>query len=398
MTGELAVAAYVGALSPQTENEAVHGTLVGGGTLRLRVGPRWALELAAGNTGDALDPRVEAVYFVGNPSADIVAFLAAGGGGEVRDTRSDGLIQAGVGLELALFSILDLRVDARYRYAGESGSSLLFSIGPELHTVRAYDIDHDGVSDHADRCPKAGEDLDGFEDDDGCPEADNDRDGVNDDLDTCRDAAEDHDGFLDGDGCPEPDNDGDTLVDAKDACANQPEDMDGYQDLDGCPDLDNDNDAVPDASDRCPNVAEDTDTWEDDDGCPDPDNDGDGVGDRFDAAPNAPENVNFFEDGDGVPELIPPVLSRFLGPAPKIRFSRRALTERASDTLELLATVLAQYPAVHLSIQVTAPDAPDANERALTIAAKLVELGVVAERLEPVGTAGVEGVSLSLVP
>ncbi len=398
MTGELAVAAYVGAVSPQIEDQAVHGEFAAGGTLRLRYGPRWALELQMGSAGTALDPRAEVLYFVGNPSADIVAFLALGAGSVVGEARSDGLVQGGIGLEFALFSVLDLRVDGRYRYGGDSGSALLFTIGPELHTVRAYDIDHDGVPDHADRCPKAGEDLDGYADEDGCPDPDNDRDGVIDAADTCRDSAEDHDGFLDSDGCPEPDNDADSLADARDACANQPEDKDGFQDLDGCPDVDNDTDAILDVADRCPNVPEDADGWEDDDGCPDPDNDGDGVGDRFDAAPNAPENLNFFEDEDGVPEVLPPVLDRFLGSIPKIRFSRRQLTERAADTLELLGTVLGQYPSVHLSIRVSAPDVGEANDRALTLAATLVELGVRADRLEPAGLAGAEGVTFALVP
>jgi hypothetical protein len=63
------------------------------------------------------------------------------------------------------------------------------------------DSDTDGVPDHQDRCPRDPEDLDGFQDEDGCPEADNDRDGVPDDDDECPDDAEEPGG--DKDGCPD---------------------------------------------------------------------------------------------------------------------------------------------------------------------------------------------------
>ncbi|HVE85124.1 MAG TPA: OmpA family protein [Myxococcales bacterium] len=63
------------------------------------------------------------------------------------------------------------------------------------------DTDNDGVPDDADRCPRAAEDQDGFEDEDGCPEADNDHDGVPDDRDECPEEPEGK--YGDGDGCPE---------------------------------------------------------------------------------------------------------------------------------------------------------------------------------------------------
>jgi outer membrane protein OmpA-like peptidoglycan-associated protein len=66
---------------------------------------------------------------------------------------------------------------------------------------RGPDSDNDGIADIDDRCPRDREDLDGFEDDDGCPEEDNDRDGVADDDDECPDDAEEQGG--DGDGCPD---------------------------------------------------------------------------------------------------------------------------------------------------------------------------------------------------
>ena len=47
------------------------------------------------------------------------------------------------------------------------------------------DQDGDGVPDPQDSCPKAPEDLDDFDDDDGCPDPDNDADGVPDEEDRC---------------------------------------------------------------------------------------------------------------------------------------------------------------------------------------------------------------------
>jgi outer membrane protein OmpA-like peptidoglycan-associated protein len=63
------------------------------------------------------------------------------------------------------------------------------------------DSDGDGITDGQDRCPEAAEDMDGFQDDDGCPEADNDGDRVLDDDDECPDDAEEPGG--DRDGCPD---------------------------------------------------------------------------------------------------------------------------------------------------------------------------------------------------
>jgi outer membrane protein OmpA-like peptidoglycan-associated protein len=63
------------------------------------------------------------------------------------------------------------------------------------------DGDGDGVLDKDDDCPDEQEDMDGFLDEDGCPEHDNDEDGIPDELDECPDLPEEPDG--DGDGCPE---------------------------------------------------------------------------------------------------------------------------------------------------------------------------------------------------
>jgi OOP family OmpA-OmpF porin len=128
------------------------------------------------------------------------------------------------------------------------------------------DTDGDGITDDVDQCKGVPEDLDSFQDEDGCPDLDNDGDGIVDGSDQCPLEPEDKDELDDDDGCPEEDRDGDRIADPKDKCPDQPEDRDGFQDEDGCPDCDNDGDGVlecPQAVDQCPNKAANT-----PDGCP----------------------------------------------------------------------------------------------------------------------------------
>lgn len=98
------------------------------------------------------------------------------------------------------------------------------------------DPDGDGIVGAADKCPDIAEDKDGFQDDDGCPEADNDQDGIPDALDKCPNQPETFNGVDDADGCPEIDSDGDGFIGSLDKCPAQPETVNGYQDADGCPD------------------------------------------------------------------------------------------------------------------------------------------------------------------
>ncbi|MAY79741.1 MAG: hypothetical protein CL930_03055 [Deltaproteobacteria bacterium] len=148
------------------------------------------------------------------------------------------------------------------------GVSVAPSFDPNMR-----DTDKDGIMDGMDQCVREPEDLDDFQDEDGCPEEDNDADGVIDRLDRCPLDAEDIDGFQDKNGCPDLDNDKDRIVDESDRCPDEPETVNGYQDDDGCPDtepvLDTDGDGYNDDVDRCPYDAEDFDGEEDEDGCPD---------------------------------------------------------------------------------------------------------------------------------
>ena len=179
----------------------------------------------------------------------------------------------------------------------EFGVSRQFSLG-------GRDRDGDGVVDRLDQCPLNPEDMDRWQDADGCPEYDNDGDGIPDYLDAAPNVAEDFDGWLDEDGMPDPDNDGDGIFDWLDSCPDEPEDMDGFRDDDGCPDefSDRDGDGIEDSLDQCPDQAEDFDGFEDEDGCPDLDNDLDGIPDTVDRCPDEPEDYDGDEDEDGCPE------------------------------------------------------------------------------------------------
>jgi outer membrane protein OmpA-like peptidoglycan-associated protein len=96
---------------------------------------------------------------------------------------------AGAGITNGL-AVPDFRLLAGVRYAfGLPGKGGL------------RDGDSDGIVDRDDKCPNEPEDRDGFEDEDGCPEADNDHDGIPDDVDECPEDAEEPGG--DRDGCPD---------------------------------------------------------------------------------------------------------------------------------------------------------------------------------------------------
>jgi outer membrane protein OmpA-like peptidoglycan-associated protein len=163
--------------------------------------------------------------------------------------------------------ITDYLDDIAAANRNDSYSSVLLGISfsPFIDT----DSDKDGVKNKYDECSDLKEDIDGFEDDDGCPDLDNDQDGISDELDICPDEPEDIDGFEDLDGCPDSDNDRDGILDAVDKCPNDAEDFDKFQDEDGCPDIDNDNDGILDVDDKCPNEAETFNGFNDEDGCSD---------------------------------------------------------------------------------------------------------------------------------
>ncbi len=156
-----------------------------------------------------------------------------------------------------------------------------------------YDTDSDGLYDDVDTCVIDPEDIDSFEDTDGCPDTDNDRDGILDVSDGCPNEAEDKDNFADADGCPDPDNDKDGLLDDDDACPNEP----GTLATKGCPDTDGD--SLVDTVDSCPTEAGPLNT----NGCPD--RDGDRVPDTRDKCPDQPADPRVDpERSDGCPARV----------------------------------------------------------------------------------------------
>jgi outer membrane protein OmpA-like peptidoglycan-associated protein len=128
-------------------------------------------------------------------------------------------LHASMGVRIARETGWDLRVEARTAILPARGIDLAafdFEVGlglyrrwgentkPRKRAIRlADDRDADGVADADDRCADRDEDLDGIEDQDGCPDIDDDRDEILDAADRCRLAAETRNGFRDQDGCPD---------------------------------------------------------------------------------------------------------------------------------------------------------------------------------------------------
>ncbi|HET6148469.1 MAG TPA: thrombospondin type 3 repeat-containing protein [Polyangia bacterium] len=304
------------------------------------------------------------------------------------------------------------------------------------------DRDHDGIYDVDDHCPDQAEDLDGFQDKDGCPDNDNDNDGIPDAQDKCPNAAEDVDQFEDEDGCPDPDNDKDGITDLDDACPNaaedghgkrptdgcpstsedsdgdgvndtidkcpdEPEDRDGFEDADGCPEPDNDNDGIPDNFDNCPNAAEDMDGFEDDDGCPDPDDDKDGIPDAQDRCPRQPETLNGIKDDDGCPDAGAPLVhltADRIELEERIGFSMKGgkseLRDAGVNALGLVALVLKGHPEikkVRIEVRSVGISKEEMQHRANIVRDALVKKGIDGARLTPVAIDGGTGARVDFV-
>jgi len=218
-------------------------------------------------------------------SYGILDFLSEGKKSEFYDIENGGETNSVLydligGVKFHMNEVFDINVGLGYHYLlndnvdaikyGEYEDMFISGqVGISYRIWNERDTDGDGVKDDLDKCPYEEEDIDGFQDEDGCPDYDNDDDGIIDIDDACQNIAEDLDGFQDEDGCPDPDNDGDGIEDKDDSCPNIAEDVDGFEDEDGCPDADNDGDGILDDIDKCVDKAEVFNGYLDDDGCPD---------------------------------------------------------------------------------------------------------------------------------
>jgi uncharacterized protein (TIGR03382 family) len=222
----------------------------------------------------------------------------------------------------------------------------------------------------------------------------------------CPRGPEDVDGFEDGDGCADPDNDKDGLKDEQDRCPNEPETKNGFEDEDGCPDelpppppVDTDGDGLTDDQDRCPSEAEDLDGFQDTDGCADTDNDKDSVVDTADKCPAEPETINGVDDADGCPDkgkVKVLVEGEKIVILDKVYFAtnKDVILARSFNLLQQVAAVLRANPHItkvrvegHTDSQGADAKNQDLSQRrANSVRKRLIEQeGIAPERLEAVG-------------
>ncbi len=271
-------------------------------------------------------------------------------------------------------------------------------VGKEVPQEVKDDRDGDGIKNKVDQCPDEPEDIDKYQDEDGCPDNDNDMDGVPDGYDSCPLEPEDKDGFADDDGCPDEDMDKDGIADEVDGCPEEPEDKDGFEDEDGCPEEDNDGDGLPDPDDLCPDQAEDLDGYNDADGCPDPDNDEDGIPDGDDQCPDKAEVFNGVKDDDGCPDkgkALVVITETQIEIKQKINFATNSDVikgKKSFQILDIVAHILKANPSIIVEVQGHTDNKGKrdynldlSQRRAESVKAYLVEQGVDEWRLKPVG-------------
>jgi outer membrane protein OmpA-like peptidoglycan-associated protein len=307
---------------------------------------------------------------------------------------ADFLGSAGPGL---LFPIADgmvnLRTDLRfmlsaggaenYQNRGDSFLSWEWTAGVNFILGGPRDADKDGIVDDEDSCLDQAEDMDEFEDEDGCPEPDNDLDSILDTDDDCPNEAEDVDGFADEDGCPEADNDEDGVLDGDDACPTEA----GTAATEGCPDTDGD--GLADQDEECPDEAGPEASY----GCPDSDEDG--VPDHRDECPEekAPEGANTLRS-NGCP-TVAFIADGALVITDKVEFdSGKSTIKSASHALlDTVAGLLETYVGLK-KVQVQGHTDSDGNddsnmklsqERTEAVVEYLVGQGIDPSRLEAKG-------------
>jgi outer membrane protein OmpA-like peptidoglycan-associated protein len=292
------------------------------------------------------------------------------------------------------------QIDPRFQLFGGAGAGLAHGFGaPDARVMLGVrltrgggheppkpvllDRDHDGILDAADPCPTDPEDMDSFEDADGCPEPDNDKDGMLDAADSCPLDP----GIAELKGCPAKDSDVDGLADHLDQCPTDPEDVDSFQDADGCPDPDNDKDGVLEPADGCPMEA----GPETNKGCPEPDSDGDTVIDRLD---NCPTEKGLPENAGCPKQQLVKITDEKIDILESVYFklNKAIIEKRSYALLDNVAAVLANHS--NLVIQVEGHTDGQGNDaynltlsqrRAQAVADYLVKKGIDKARLQHKG-------------
>ncbi|MDY7225555.1 OmpA family protein [Hyalangium rubrum] len=259
------------------------------------------------------------------------------------------------------------------------GSSAPPEVCPEL------DADGDGVKNAADACPT----QPGLAELKGCPDKDDDGDGLLNLADRCPSEAENVNNFQDDDGCPDdPDSDGDGISDSKDRCPREAEDKDGFEDADGCPDRDNDKDGVADQADACPNEVGPAENR----GCPDKDRDSDTIVDRLD---NCPDEAGTVKNNGCKEKQLAEITTGRIRIMDSVYFDtgKDIIQRRSHKLLDNVASILKSHPEIE-KVRVEGHTDNKGNEaanldlsqrRAEAVVKYLVSRGVARERLEPKG-------------
>jgi OOP family OmpA-OmpF porin len=212
---------------------------------------------------------------------------------------------------------------------------------------------------------------------------DSDGDGITDDIDRCPLDPEDLDGFQDEDGCPDPDNDGDGIVDKVDACPATPGPISNR----GCPVLDRDGDGVSDDQDRCPDQPGTLENA----GCPDADRDGDGLIDRLDKCPDQPGPAP-----DGCPRKYTLVEVRkdriVIKQQVHFQTAKWAILPDSYALLDQVVQVLRDYPKMRVSVEGHTDSVGGelanmklSQARAASVRTWIIGKGIASDRLEAVG-------------
>ena len=176
-----------------------------------------------------LEPRVQ-VRIDLLPKRRVEPFLIVGGGAPIslssaRMTFNSGVIgegYIGTGLRFDTRKGFVMRVDARVSVL--PAAERLLNVEADVNFGIELALGKKAAPPAAEKQVVAG------------PPPDQDEDGIPDADDKCVDRPEDVDGFEDADGCPDIDNDNDRVLDIADKCPGELETLNGFADDDGCPD------------------------------------------------------------------------------------------------------------------------------------------------------------------